>query len=134
MDSSRINISKDTSQLDVQYIHAFLTESYWAKGRTLAEVEKSIKNSECYGCYLDGQQVGFARIVTDGVVMAWLMDVFIDEHMRGTGLGTRLMEYLLADLRAQGISKVALATRDADGFYKKLGFTKPQHPTLGRNI
>jgi hypothetical protein len=72
-------ISTDKTKLDTAIIFDYLSnQSYWAKGRSMETIEKSIKNSLCFGVYTaDHQQVGFARIVSDYAVFAWLMDVFI---------------------------------------------------------
>jgi GNAT superfamily N-acetyltransferase len=84
-------ISDDKSKLDVELIHNFLTTSYWAKGRTIEEVKKSIEHSICFGVYKGGKQIGFARIVTDYTVIAYLMDVFILEEYRGNGFSKLLL-------------------------------------------
>ena len=72
-----IQFSTDKSKLQIGVIHQFLTKAYWAKGRTIKEVKKSIENSFCFGVYLNDKQIGFARIVTDYAVFAYIMDVFI---------------------------------------------------------
>jgi hypothetical protein len=80
-----ISISTDKAKLDVPFIQHFLKDIYWAAGRTIDEVQRTIDASFCFGIYLDGKQIGFARVVTDYVVFAYLMDVFIDEAHRGKG-------------------------------------------------
>ena len=81
----RYTISTDKERLDIDYIHAYLSEqSYWAKGRSRAAVEKTIVHSLCFGLYDGNRQVGFARVMTDYAVLAWLCDVFVDEPIAGT--------------------------------------------------
>lgn len=63
-----IEISTDKSKLQIDMIHQFLTKAYWAKGRTVDEVKKTIAHSLCFGVYLKGQQIGFARVATDFTV------------------------------------------------------------------
>ena len=76
-----ITISTDKSKLQIAVIHSFLTNSYWAKGRTIAEVENTIKNCLCFGVYINDIQIGFGRVATDYTVFAYLMDIFIlPEH------------------------------------------------------
>ena len=70
-------ISTDPARLDIEVIHGFLRHSYWAEGRKRSVVERSIKNSLCFGVYLAGRQVAFARVVSDRAVFAYLMDVFV---------------------------------------------------------
>ena len=78
-------ISTNKSQLNVPFIHAFLTRSYWAKGIPLQTVQKAVEGSLCFGIYHREAQVGFARVITDGATFAYLADVFIDEAHRGLG-------------------------------------------------
>jgi len=89
--------STDKSKLDIDLIHKFLTTSYWARGRSLEDVKKSIENSICFGIYDGNKQVGFARIITDYVVFAYLMDVFIIEEYRGKGLSKVLLAKIFND-------------------------------------
>jgi GNAT superfamily N-acetyltransferase len=118
-------ISTDKSRLDVQAIHSYLSErSYWAKGRSLETVQKSIDKSLCFGIYDQSRQfVGFARVVTDSAIFAYIMDVFILEDYRGKGLGKRLIEYILDFPELNNLARWHLVTDDAHGFYKKCGFS-----------
>jgi hypothetical protein len=72
-------ISNDKELLSLDKIHGFLSRSYWAGNRPVETIKKSIEHSDCFGIYLNGEKVGFARIVTDYSVMYWLCDVIIDE-------------------------------------------------------
>ena len=56
-------ISDDKSRLDLDALHTYISgESYWAKGRPRALLERSIANSLCFGLYAPtGNLVGFAR-------------------------------------------------------------------------
>jgi GNAT superfamily N-acetyltransferase len=101
-----IRISTDKSGLDVQLIHNYLcNESYWAKGRTLETVIKSIDNSLCFGVYLDENQIGFARVVTDFAIFAWVLDVFILEKYRGQGYGKELMNSIVTYESLQNLKR-----------------------------
>jgi GNAT superfamily N-acetyltransferase len=119
-----IIISTDKAKLDLPLIHAYLSQtSYWAKGRSLEEVVCSIENSLCFGAYThEGRQVGFARVVTDGVVFAWLMDVFVTEGARGKGIGKMLLAHLLDHELIRKANGIGLRTRDAHGLYRQFGF------------
>lgn len=115
-------ISTDASRLDVDFIHEYLSyQSYWAKGRPREIVEKSIQNSLCFGVYQGEQQVGFARLVTDYATFAWLCDVFIDEGLRGQGLGKWLVETVVAHPDMQKVTYIILATGDAHELYRRYG-------------
>jgi len=110
-------------------IHDYLCHhSYWAKGRSLARVEKSIENSICFGLYNDNDEmIGFSRVLTDGVVFSYLMDVFLAEQYRGQGLGKKLVETALAHPECQ-TRLWFLGTQDAHGLYEKYGFEKLSDP------
>jgi GNAT superfamily N-acetyltransferase len=93
-----------------------------------ASVEKCIKNSLCFAAYLDGRQVGFARLVTDFVRYAHLLDVFVLPEFRGRGIGKLLMENILAHPELRTIARYTLGTQDAQGLYAQYGFTAPANP------
>lgn len=123
-----ITISTDSSKLQVDVIHSFLTNTYWAKGRTLEEVQKTIKNCLCFGVYKNDRQIGFARIATDYTVFAYLMDVFIVPEERGNGYSKKLMSEISQAPELQSCKVWMLKTRDAHGLYKHFGFTELEHP------
>ncbi len=127
---NNITISKDKSKLDVAFIHNFLTQAYWAKGRSIEEVRTTIEHSICYGVYKEGKQIGFARIVSDRSVFAYLMDVFILDSERGHGYGQQLMKYILNDPELEGVKGWSLKTSDAHSLYKKFGFKGITDPEL----
>jgi N-acetylglutamate synthase-like GNAT family acetyltransferase len=117
-----IIVSDDKSKLDVELIHKFLTTSYWAEGRTIEQVKNSIKHSICFGVYKDDKQIGFARVLTDCTVFAYLMDVFILEEFRGNGFSKFLLNTIFEDDRFKSVKKWMLATRDAHSLYAQFGF------------
>lgn len=121
-------ISNDPEKLDVSFMHHFLTNSYWAKGRSAEEVKACIKNSLNFGLYLDDRQIGYARVLTDYVYFAYVLDVFIDENHRGLGYGTMLMSYIVENPALQKIKIWRLATDDAHGLYAKVGFKALKDP------
>jgi GNAT superfamily N-acetyltransferase len=115
-------ISTDKARLDLSLIHDFLSHStYWAEGRPLAVVQKSIEHSLCFGIYAGAEQVGFARVVTDRATFAWLCDVFVVEAHRGRGLGKWLVECIVAHPDLQTLRTFLLSTRDAHGLYRRYG-------------
>lgn len=130
IDSQRITFSTDRDRLDIGLIHGFLTASYWAKGRTLEQVRASIDHSICFGLYVDGAQVGFARVVSDRTVFAYLMDVFIIESFQGKGLSKVLLAEVLAYEELREVPNWLLATDDAHGLYAKFGFTGLSRPLV----
>ena len=124
-------ISTDKSKLDVALIHRFLTnDSYWAKGRSIEVVKRSIENSICFGVYKGNDQVGFARVVSDHAVFAWILDVFVLESYRKHGLARLLMEAIMEHPDLQNLQRWGLTTEDAHGLYERYGFIKTKRPEL----
>jgi GNAT superfamily N-acetyltransferase len=123
-------ISTDRARLDRVVIHRFLAGSYWAAGIPRSVVDESIENALCFGLYEDagGVEVGFARIVSDFATFAYLADVFVLDSHRGLGLATWLMEVIRGHPDLQGLRRWMLATRDAHGLYRKVGFADLAHP------
>ncbi|MCC2548245.1 GNAT family N-acetyltransferase [Hymenobacter sp. BT175] len=117
-------VSTDPDRLDVGAIHRFLAEdSYWAQNMPRPLLERAIANSLCFGLYTaDGQQAGFARVVTDLATFAWLCDVFVLPEFRGQGLSKWLMEAVWAHPDLQGLRRRLLATLDAHSLYTQFGF------------
>ncbi|QRN82919.1 GNAT family N-acetyltransferase [Chloroflexota bacterium] len=121
-------ISTDKDRLQIEVIHRYLSnEAYWTTGRTLATTEKAIENSLCFGVYHNGWQVGFARVVTDYTIFAYLCDVFVLEKYQGQGLGKWLTEMILEALDQEGVRWTMLATRDAHELYEDYGGFQKLH-------
>jgi len=123
-----IAISTDKSKLNVPFIQDFLKDIYWAAGRTIEEVQATIDSSVCFGIYLDDEQIGFARVITDYVVFAYLMDVFITESQRGKGYSSMLIDAMMKEPQLKDVKIWRLATSDAHFLYEKFGFTALAHP------
>ena len=122
---ARVNtydISTDPGRLQLDAIHAYLSRSYWSPGVPKAIVARAVANSMCFGIYLDGAQVGFARVVTDKATFAYLADVYVLEAHRGQGLSKRLVEQIQAHPELKGLRRFMLATLDAHGLYAQFGF------------
>jgi len=124
-----IQISTDKDKLDVHLIHQYLgSTAYWSKGRSMATVQLSIANSMCFGVYIENQQVGFARVVSDYAVFAWVMDVFVIEEFQNKGIATTLMSHVMNHPKLANLQRWGLNTLDAHGLYEKFGFQIPKHP------
>lgn len=115
--------STDRSRMDIQVIFRFISEqSYWAQGISIETVKRSIENSLCFGIYHQGEQVGFARIITDYATIAYLGDVFVDEAHRGKGLSKALMTFMQSIEEMKTLRRMILLTRDAHTLYAQYGF------------
>lgn len=117
--------STDLSAMDVDRVHRWLAEdSYWARGRSRETHEVAMSGSRNYGVFDadSGQQLGYARAITDGATFAWIADVFVDPAARGRGVGKRIMVGIIEDLEPLGLKRTALFTEDAQGLYAQFGF------------
>ena len=124
-------VSTDRGRLDLPVIAGFLREAYWSEGVPAEIVERSIEGSLPFGLYdPDGAQAGFARVVSDRAVFAYLGDVFVLPAYRGRGLGVALVECVLAHPELQGLRRWHLATADAHELYRRFGFAEPPRPEL----
>lgn len=117
-------LSCDPSDMQIDAIHAFLSQSYWARDIPIAVVERAIAGSLCIGIFASGgEQVGFARVVTDRATFAYLADVYVLAAHRGHGLAARMVTALHDHPDSQGLRRWMLATSDAHGLYAALGWT-----------
>jgi predicted GNAT family acetyltransferase len=123
-----VSVSTDKNKLEVPFIQHFLKDIYWAAGRTIEEVQTTIDHSFCFGIYLDNKQIGFARVITDYVVFAYLMDVFITEEHRGKGYSSILIENMMNEPMLKKVKIWRLATSDAHFLYQKVGFKQLANP------
>jgi len=116
--------------MNINFIHDYLSnQSYWAKGRSIESVKKSIQNSICFGVYTeDDVQIGFARIATDYVIFAWLMDVFVDKKYRKQGVGKALIDYIVNHDELKEVNGIGLRTKDGHKLYNQFGFENISNP------
>ena len=120
--------SSDLSDIDRDRVHRWLSEdAYWALGRSREVQDAAIDGSRSFGVIdtRTGEQVAYARVVTDGVTFAWLCDVYVDPAHRGVGVGVGLIEGVVA---AVGARRWVLRTSDAHGLYEKFGFEEITDP------
>ena len=129
MDITYVN---EKSGIDISEIKLLLNNSYWAKDRSLEDIEKSIKYSDCICAYDNNQLVGFARIVTDYTTFFWLCDVIIEPDYRGMGIGKGIMDFI-TKLDYYTKSRGALATKDAFSLYEKYSFKKDPIEIMSKN-
>ena len=123
-----ITVSSDKTKLDIPFIQDFLKDVYWAAGRTIDEVQTTIDSSFCFGIYLNEEQIGFCRVITDYVVFAYVMDVFIIQEHRGKGYSSILINAMMTESQLQHVKIWRLATSDAHFLYEKFGFKALAHP------
>ncbi|MCL1803720.1 MAG: GNAT family N-acetyltransferase [Eubacteriaceae bacterium] len=118
-------IKQGTENMQLQAVCKLVQSTYWGMSRSDETVEKSLQGSECFGAFLSqtGEQIGFARLVTDYSTFYWLCDVTVDEAHRGQGVGKKLVETITSSPIFRQLPGM-LRTRDAHGLYEQYGFVK----------
>lgn len=123
MANNGLHISSDKRALDIDMIHAFLSDqAYWSKGIPRETLERAIEGSVCFGAYVQHKQVAFARLVTDMATFAYLCDVFVLPEYRANGYGRALMSHIFDSDLLKGLRRIVLVTSDAHELYRPLGF------------
>lgn len=124
-DDSTYEFSTDPARIDRARVHELVSQhTYWAKDRPREIMDAAITGSRPYGVFHrgTGEQVAFARVVTDGATFAWLADVIVDPGLRGQGIGKLLVAGVVADIEPLGLRRTLLATADAHGLYERFGW------------
>lgn len=121
-------VSTDPARLDARAIHAYLSTSYWADAIPLELVERTLRNSLCFGLYDGAEQIGLTRVITDRATFAYLCDVYVLPRRRGAGLGAWMIECVMGSPQLQGLRRWMLVTRDAHDLYRRVGFEVTGQP------
>jgi len=126
-------LDDDRGRVDVDAVHRYLSEeAYWVRGRDRDTIERLVREStRVIGVYRGDEQVGFARVISDGSSMAWLGDVFVIEGHRGHGLGVALVREAVEHPEHRDLIWF-LNTRDAHGLYTRFGFEAASDRTMVR--
>jgi GNAT superfamily N-acetyltransferase len=125
-------LDDDKARVDVAAVHAYLTEAYWALGRSREEVADQLRSAwRVVGAYRGGAQVGYARAVSDGHTSAHLLDVYVLPEHQGHGVGLAICREICDGAGGTEL-RWTLHTRDAHGLYRRLGFREPTERLLER--
>ena len=116
-------IVDDPDKMKLEDIVRLLRMTYWADKRPIEKIEKSVRNSSCYGLYLEGTDklVGFARVISDHATAYYLCDVIVDTEYQHKGLGTALVSYINSLPDFSGL-RGFLITSNAHALYRKFGY------------
>lgn len=119
---AEVEISFDTSRIDFDMTSEAIKASYWGDGRSDEIHRRAFANSLCVAAFLDGEQVGFARLITDYACFGYFADVIVWPERRGHGIGKKLIRALLDHPDVASVTGFSLRTSDAHGLYEQFGF------------
>lgn len=124
------SLSTDRARIDISVVERFLAEeAYWSGGLPRPVLERALAGSLPMGLYApDGAMAGFARLVTDCAVFAYLRDVFVLPAHRGRGLASWLALTIRSHPELATVTSWMLATRDAHAVYARAGYAPVPHP------
>ncbi|CAH2799807.1 MAG: Histone acetyltransferase HPA2 and related acetyltransferases [uncultured Paraburkholderia sp.] len=124
MQAHELTFSSSRQDLDIEMVYAFLSqETPWTKDMPRDTFERAVAGSLCFGGYVNGRQVAFARVVTDHATFAYLCDVFVLPAYRGKDYASALMKHVFASPSLVGLRRIVLVTTDAHHVYAPHGFT-----------
>lgn len=126
---SNIDVIDDPARIDFDLAYRWLQDTYWGAVTSRETFDRAVANCFCVAAFVDGEQRGFARAVTDYATFAWVSDVVVAADARGQGIGRAMVSYMLAHPRLQGLRRWNLNTRDAQGVYAPLGFKTVTEPS-----
>jgi N-acetylglutamate synthase-like GNAT family acetyltransferase len=121
-------VRADRNAIDFDAVYDFLKTTPWASGLSRDALDRAMRNSLCFSLFEEDRQIGFARVITDFATYAYLCDVYVTEARRSQGLGSWLIQCVLAHPEIATLKRIALITHDAQDFYLKLGFQFASKP------
>jgi ribosomal protein S18 acetylase RimI-like enzyme len=132
MTERQIEFYDRKQDVDLQQLQLlFNAYAFWAKGRSIEDLQIMIDHSEPTISMWDNQKlIGFARATSDGIYRAMIWDVVINETYRGLGLGRRLVETLVHHPKLTRVERVYLTTSHQQNFYERLGFVRNDTATM----
>ena len=127
---SEVIIKTGKEKMDVTMVYHFLTEnSYWAKGISYEWVEQSLTHSFCIGAFVNNEQVGFGRVITDYYTFGWFADFFVLPEYRGKGISKKILSHILQQPWSNRLRRKMLNTSDAHGLYRQFQFKDLANPS-----
>jgi GNAT superfamily N-acetyltransferase len=127
---SKYKISDDIKIFDFEKITRMLRAAFWSEGIGISEVQQGADNSALVvGAFTsDGNQIGYARAISDKTRFAYILDVYVDDQHRKQGIGQGMVKFILNHPSLKDVYQWLLITRDAHGVYGKVGFKQLENP------
>ena len=118
-----VRIDSSLDGIDWTHAKTDLIADDFDNGRSPAALRRSFEQSQHVAIARDGDRVvGMARLLSDGVCNAYLVDVWTASSHRRQGIASRMTRRLIEAVPGQHIG---LQTGDAQALYESLGF-RPQ--------
>jgi ribosomal protein S18 acetylase RimI-like enzyme len=133
--SDSIVYTDDPARVDLRQLLALYDATYWAKQRTLDQVERALRHSRpVLSAWEGGRLVGFTRVISDLTYRATIWDVIVAASHQKRGIGRELVRLAIEHPDLRTVSMFVLLTKDQHRFYERLGFTteRDQAMTLRR--
>jgi predicted GNAT family N-acyltransferase len=115
------------SDQQARQLHQLYQKEWWTEGRTLPDVKIMLRNTDiivALGEEGSNRLIAFARVLTDRVYKALILDVIVDANYRTRGLGKEIMQMILDHPELGAVKHFELyCLPDLIPFYKKWGFT-----------
>ncbi len=126
---SEVVVREGFGNMDFKRVTEMLSKAFWSEGIGEAEVVRGAQNSALVvGTFLDGVQIGYARVISDKTRFAYILDVYVDETYRNSGSGRKMMECMLGHEDLKYVYQWYLVTSRAHGLYRKYGFEPIENP------
>ena len=118
--TTEIRIDDSLDGIDWERVKNDLAADDFDNGRTPEALNRSFRQSQHVAIARDGDRVvGMARLLTDGVSNAYLLDVWTASSYRRQGIASSMVRGLLAEVPGQ---HVGLQTDNGQPLYESLGF------------
>ncbi len=126
---SQFVIKYGFDNMDFVKVTGMLSRAFWSPGIKIDEVRNGAANSALVtGVFSGEEQVGYARVISDKTRFAYILDVYVDENFRRTGIGQLMISSILSHDELKSVYQWLLITRDAHGVYSKCGFRELSFP------
>ncbi len=115
-----VRIDSSLDGIDWEQAKTDLAVDHFDNGRSAEALRRSFEQSQHVAFARDGERVvGMARLISDGVCNAYLVDVWTASNHRRQGIASTMIQALLDEVPGQ---HVGLQTDDAQELYRSLGF------------
>lgn len=116
------------TDFQVEELHRLYQNEWWTRGRKLSDIKHMLQHSDIIVAFCDSDSqklIAFARVLTDFVYKAVILDVIVHPEHRNRGIGTLLMDTLMKNPAVRGVQHIELyCLPELVPFYQKWGFDR----------